>query len=133
MMNNVIDRFIRATWRAGKFVVTFILLLCSLTGCSHRPIYKQEQPHLYWKDIDVTVENIDNVGWFAGVPRYRTRLTVYSEEYQLTYTDEFVGSGAFGKPGQCDYKQGDIVKAELYSWVMDSTDEVIERKINRVY
>lgn len=132
-MNNVTDKLIRVAGRAGKFAVILTLLLCFLTGCSQRPIYKQEQPHLYWKDIDVVVENIDNVGWFAGVPRYRTRLTVYSEEYQLTYTDEFVGSGAFGKPIQWGYKQGDIVKAELYSWVMDSTGEIVKREINRVY
>lgn len=118
---------------ARKFAVILTLLLCYLTGCSQHPIYKQEQPHLYWKNIDVVVENVDNMGYFAITHRYRTRVTVYSEEYQLTYTDEFIGSGAFGKPEQWNYKQGDVVKAELYSWVMDSTGEVVKRRINKVY
>lgn len=55
------------------------------------------------------------------------------DEYQLTYTDEFAGSGAFGYPEQGNYRKGDIVKAEMYSWVMDSTGEIVRQEIHKVY
>lgn len=93
----------------------------------------KEQPHLYWKDIDVVVENVDSRHWFASTHHYIVYVTVKSDEYQLTYTDEFAGSGAFGCPEQWNYRKGDVVKAEMYSWVMDSTGEVVRREIHKVY
>lgn len=90
------------------------LLFTFLCGCTQNTQFEPtEQPHLYWKDIDVVVEN--------------------SDEYQLTYTDEFAGSGAFGYPEQGNYRKGDIVKAEMYSWVMDSTGEIVRQEIHKVY
>ena len=34
-----------------------------------------------------------------------------------------------GVPEHWDVETGDIVKVKLYSWVMDSTGEVVRRKI----
>lgn len=60
----------------------------------------------------------------------RTKTTVFA---MITITDEFAGSGAFGYPEQGNYRKGDIVKAEMYSWVMDSTGEIVRREIHKVY
>lgn len=116
------------------FVILVLLLPTLLYGCTQDMQYEpKEQPHLYWKDIDVVVENVDSRHWFASTPRYIVYVTVRSDEYQLTYTDEFAGSGAFGYPEQGNYRKGDIVKAEMYSWVMDSTGEIVRREIHKVY
>lgn len=58
---------------------------------------------------------------------------VKSDEYQLNFTQNFRGGGFFGRPKQWKYKEGDIVKAELFSWVMDSTGKVVKREINQIY
>ena len=76
---------------------------------------------------------MDSRHWFASTHHYIVYVTVRSDEYQLTYTDEFTGSGAFGYPEQGNYRRGDIVKAEMYSWVMDSTGEIVRREIHKVY
>ena len=117
-------------------IITLIMILC-LTGCNtntgDQTYQVQEQPHLYWKDIDVTITDINKRHWFAGTHWYVVELTVKSEEYKLTETFEIEGSGAFGCPSAWNYEEGQTVEAELYSWVMDSTGEVIKRNINRVY
>lgn len=94
---------------------------------------RKEQPHLYWKDIDVAVTSVDKKHWYASTHWYEVKVSVKSEEYQLTYTEVFKGSGAFGCPSQWEYDKGDTVKAKLYSWVMDSTGEVVRREIHTVY
>ena len=71
--------------------------------------------------------------WFAGTHWYEVTITVESAEYGLTRTLTCKGSGFFGCPSQWEYKVGDVVRAQLYSWVMDSTGEVTKRLINRVY
>ena len=93
----------------------------------------KEQPHLYWKDIDVVVTSVDKKHWYASTHWYEVEVSVKSEEYQLTFTDTFKGSGAFGFPSQWEYDKGDIIKAKLYSWVMDSTGEVVRREIHAEY
>ena len=93
----------------------------------------QEQPHLYWKDIDVVVTDIDKRHWFASTHWYVVNLTVQSEEYGLIENFEIEGSGAFGCPKEWNYEEGQTVRAQLYSWVIDSTEEVTRRKINKVY
>lgn len=114
------------------FILSLVLLVFQC-GCTQGVQYeRKEQPHLYWKDIDVVVEQVNRRRWFAGTYRYEVKVSVRSDEYNLAYTDVFTGSGMFC-PKQWSYSAGDIVKAELYSWVMDSTGEVIRRGINRVY
>lgn len=117
-------------------VLLFSLLIC-LCSCAlpePDPNYTPpEQPHLYWKDIDVVVTDISRRHWFAGTHRYEVNITVESEEYGLTRTLSYNGSGFFGCPSQWNYEVEDVVKAQLYSWVMDSTGEVTRRLIHQVY
>lgn len=110
--------------------LTAILLFSACSSSSYTP---KEQPHLYWKDIDVVVTDIDKQHWFATTHWYAVTITVKSEEYNLTKTLEIKGSGAFGCPEQWNYEKGQTVKAELYSWVMDSTGEVVRREIHQIY
>lgn len=112
----------------------FLVSIFLLSGCVRNTQYeRQERPYLCRKDIDVVVESIDKHHWFASTHWYKVKVSVKSEEYQLTYTDEIISSGVFGCPSQWEYNRGDIVKAELYSWVMDSTGEIIMREIHKVY
>lgn len=118
-----------------KYFTILLLLLFLFAGCTMQQSKTEpkEQPHLYWKDIDVVVTNVGRGHSYARTHFYRVDVSVESEEYQLTYTDTFAGSGIFGCPPQWNYKEGDVVKAELYSWVMDSTGEVVRREIHRIY
>ena len=112
------------------FVIT-VCFLISLTGCGLEPAERAEQPHLYWKDIEVVVESVSKKHWFATVHRYELSVTVYSEEYDLQKTLDFYSSGMFA-PEYWNLEKGDVVTAELYSWVMDSTGEVVRRSINQL-
>ncbi|MBO5434385.1 hypothetical protein J6A31_00990 [bacterium] len=110
-----------------------------ITGCDDdfwttKNHHTYEEPHLYWKDIDVEVIDISTNHWYGGnAHRYEVRLTVYSEEYDLTEKITITGSGMWNKPKEFDYTVGQTIKAELFSWVMDSTGEVVRRKINKLY
>ena len=122
-----------------KIIKAICLLMCvlfvfGLCGCEYEPQTnkpKPEQPHLYWKDIDVVVTQIDHNHWYAGyVHHYKVTVTVYSEEYNLTKTLTQEGSGMFGAPQHWDTQKGDIIKVKLYSWVYDSTGVVQRREIH---
>ena len=117
-------------------IIMSLIILC-LTGCNinakGNTYQPQEQPHLYWKDIDVIVTDIDKRHWFATTHWYVVNITVESEEYGLIENFEKKGSGAFGCPKEWNYEEGQTVKAQLYSWVMDSTGEVTRREINKIY
>ena len=118
------------------FLTLIALMISIFCGCGYDPdnnYVPPEKPHLYWKDIDVVVVEIDKRHWFASTHWYVVNVTVKSDEYGLEQTFEINGSGAFGCPQQWNYEKGDIVKAQLYSWVMDSTGEVTQRTIHRVY
>ena len=120
------------------FLISILLISLFISGCSadttsasnYEPV---EQPHLYWKDIDVTVTDIEKKHWFAGTHWHQVTTYVHSDEYNIDgeYTEK--GSGIFGCPASWDYETGDTVKAELYSWVLDSTGEITRREINQVY
>lgn len=115
-----------------KFLCVTLVMVVLLSGCSdafenYEPV---EQPHLYWKTIDAVVTEIpDKRHWFATTHHYYISITVYNEEYNLKKTFGEQGSGMFGVPEHWDVKKGDIVKVKLYSWVMDSTGEVVRREI----
>lgn len=113
-----------------KYLIIIIALLTILSGCEcNQSITPKEQPHFYRKDIDVVVIDIDKRSWFAGTRWYEVQIEVYNEEYDLTEIFEIKGSGIFGKPSEWDYQIGDTVSAELFSWKMDSTGEIIKREI----
>ena len=118
--------------------ILLIILMFLGAACSYKvddvsEIPQKENPHLYWKDIEVKVLDVDKKHWFAGTHWYSVEIEVKSDEYDLTDKFEYKGSGAFGKPSQWEYDEGDIVNAELYSWVMDSTGEIIRREIHKIY
>lgn len=74
----------------------------------------------------------DAVHWFATTHRYKVETKVYNAEYDLEETLYVEGSGAFGCPWQYNLEENDIVEVTLYSWVYDSTGEVIKREINSI-
>ena len=114
-----------------KLICVILVMLFSfsiLSGCEIEPVERPEQPHLYWKDINVVVEEVDKHHYFATVHHYEVSVTVYSKEYNLRETLDLYSKGI--KPEYWDIEEGDAVKAELYSWVMDSTGEVVKRQIN---
>lgn len=121
-----------------KTILFALLLLFILSGCAvqqteNMSLERKEQPHLYQKDIDVVVTSINKKHWFASTHHYQVKISVKSEEYQLTHTETHRGSGIYGRPSQWKYHKNDTVKARLYSWVIDSTGEVIRREIAKVY
>lgn len=85
--------------------------------------------HLYWKDIKVTVVDVEHTRRITGTATHRnTYITVYSEEYDLTFSSSYSGLNDLW-----DVEKGDIVIAELYTWKNDATGEINNRRINRVY
>lgn len=120
-----------------KLILLFLFLPLLLSGCTTQTLENtqsnREEPRLYWQDIDVVITSVEKKHWYASTHWYEVGISVESEEYQLTYTDTFKGSGAFGCLSQWDYEEGDVIKAQLYSWVMDSTGEIVKREIHRVY
>lgn len=113
-----------------------LFIIFSFVGCEYNSfsLKKEEQEHLYWKDINVEVVDIYHAYWYATTPRHQLTITVYSEEYDLKETFIYSSSGMMVNfPNCANSKVGDIVKAELYSWVIDSTGEVTRRQIHQVY
>ena len=118
--------------RNWKILVIPLLLLC-LCSCGETSNYTSpEQPHLYWKTVTAVVTDNDVRRWFAGTHHARATTTVYNEEYDLEATLTAQGSGMFGAPWEIELQKGDKVEVELYSWVYDSTGEVIKREIHRI-
>ena len=123
------------------FVIVMILVVlsCFLSGCTTTSAMTseqstpQEQPHLYWKDIPVTVTNIDKRTWFAGTKWYEVTISVHSDTYNLDETITEKGSGLFNCPKSWNYETGDVITAELYTWKIDSTDEITKPCINKIY
>ena len=133
-----IERQVAELNRKIILLVTLIFFFFFSSGCEraynladYGPV--PVQPHLYWKDIDVEVTSIDKKHWYASTHWYYVEVEVYSKEYDLTGKFEYKSSGAFINIDVWDAEVGDTVKAELYSWVYDSTGEVVKREIHRVY
>lgn len=109
--------------------IIFLLSGCTQITYEYTDTVKEEQPHLYWKDIECVVIDYDYRHWYASAHQYQADITVYSKEYDLT--ESFSLSGWDAK----DYENldvDDIVTCEMYSWVMDSTGEVIRREIHSI-
>ena len=122
-----------------RFLFLILSICLLLTGCATNTVSnpanskpRPEQPHLYWKEIEVEVIKVDKRHWYASTHHYQIDITVHSEEYGLTKTFNNYASGAFAVIPGWNSNKGDIIKAELYSWVMDSTGEVVKREINRI-
>lgn len=90
-----------------------------------------EIPHLYWKDIDVIITDIQKDRSLNN--RFlRVTVTVKSKEYNLEEDFIFEGNWYY-RPKFWDAKEGDVIKAQLYSWVMDGTGQVVKRRLNCLY
>ena len=121
------------------FLMLLIALIVSASGCSSETssdtteYVRPEQPHLYWKDIDVIITDIEKRRSIGKYRHYTVTIEVESDEYGITGNCRYTGAGMFGVPHQWNYEVGQTVKAKLNSWVMDSTGEVIRREISQVY
>jgi hypothetical protein len=125
---------------ASVFVIVAVIITAIL-GCwvvhemlTYEPdpnYVPPEKPHLYWKDIDVVITDIQKDRSLNN--RFlRVTVTVKSKEYNLEEDFIFEGNWYY-HPKFWDAQEGDIVKAQLYSWVMDSTGQVVKRDINCLY
>lgn len=111
-------------------LLTLIAILDSNT--SSNTSQQQEQPVLYWKDIDVKVSSNNKHSWFVKTRFYKQEIKVVSDEYNLEKTFYLTDSGAFANMPYWDVKEGDVIKAELYSWKLESTGEIVNREINKL-
>lgn len=106
-----------------------IIVIFVMASIRPQPLNHDDSNHLYWKDIDVVVTNVEHKHWLSGYAHYfSTVVTVWFEEYQLEYTDEIQGKGK-----AWNYRKGDTVQAELLTWKNNETGEINRRAINRVY
>ena len=75
--------------------------------------------------------DISHNHWYAGYAHhYKTEVTVYSEEYNLTKTLTEEASGMFNNMKHWDTQEGDIIKVKLYTWMYDSTGTIHRREIH---
>lgn len=118
-----------------KKIITFLFALICLTlsGCTNEQIDNTsttyEVPHMYWKTIQVEVQDVDYRYYYASGGHHRADVTVYSSEYGLTETFHFVGRDAV----DCkNLREGDEIGATLNSWVLDRTGEVQRREIGSI-
>lgn len=122
------------------FIIISILLLVGLftliatsdSNTSSNTNQQQEKPVLYWKDIDVEVVSNNKHSWFVKTRFYKQEIKVISNEYNLEETFYLNDSGAFANMPYWNVKEGDVIKAELYSWRLESTGEIINREINKL-
>lgn len=83
-----------------------------------------ERPSLYQKTIPVEVISVDRRQGFAS---HIISVKVKSDEYGIEKNIEKRQADALKI---WDIDKGDIVDATLYSWVMESTGEVVRRDIH---
>ena len=122
------------------FIIISILLLVGLftliatsdSNTSSNTNQQQEKPVLYWKDIDVKVVSNNKHSWFVKTRFYKQEIKVISNEYNLEETFYLNDSGAFANMPYWNVKEGDVIKAELYSWKLESTGEIVNREINKL-
>lgn len=113
--------------------LVFVGCLMLFIGCSPSTLsyVPPEEPHLYWKTIDVTVTDVYTARSLNGRVRTKT-ITVHSEEYGLTETFTEKSVGWFNNISFWDAEVGQTRKATLHSYVLDSTGEVVKREIASV-
>lgn len=127
--------------KVASILVIVAVIITAILGCwvvhemlTYEPdpnYVPPEKPHLYWKDIDVVITDIQKDRSLNN--RFlRVTVTVKSKEYNLEEDFIFEGNWYY-HPKFWDAQEGDIVKAQLYSWVMDSTGQVVKRDINCLY
>jgi hypothetical protein len=129
--------------KIGTAFIIFLIIVAVIMGCGIMyemltfepdPNYSPpESPHLYWKDVDVVITDIQKDRSFNGrLYLYKVTVTVKSKEYNLEEDFTFEGNNWY-QPKFWNAKKGDTVKAQLYSWVMDSTGQIVKRRLNCLY
>ena len=120
-------------------IITMFLLIGILisiialdSNTSSNTNQQEEKPVLYWKDIDVKVVSNNKHSWFVKTRFYKQEIKVISNEYNLEETFYLNYSGAFANMPYWNVKEGDVIKAELYSWKLESTGEIVNREINKL-
>jgi hypothetical protein len=64
---------------AAMSILALLICICGCAFPEPDPDYvPPEQPHLYWKDIDVVVIDISRRRWFAGTHWHEVTITVES-------------------------------------------------------
>lgn len=96
---------------------------------SNQTTTKSEEPHLYYKTIEVVITDYDYKHWFATAHQYQATITVRSDEYDLEKT--FFLNGDNAKQME-KYKKGDTINAELFTWKIDSNNTIVKRSINKL-
>lgn len=86
----------------------------------------EESPKRYYKYADVVVTDIDARHWYASGHHWTTHITVKNEEYNISKSFNYTGSAA---KEMSDLKKGDIIQAEIRSYVIESTGEIVSREI----
>jgi len=109
-------------------VILSIVVIKSMIDLNNYPC--QEMPVQYHKNIEAKIIDIDKKQYSTPLTHgYEVKITVKSEEYNLEETFT-IQEGT--KPKEWKYKEGNTVSVELYSWVLDSTGEVVKREINKI-
>ena len=118
-------------------IILTIFCILSICGCeistTKRPQTQIRQPVLHTQDIDVLVTNISKSHRFVKVHRYYVSMDVYSEEYNISKSFSYNASGMFITLPAWEYEKGDIVKAELHTWIYEDTGTIHKQYINKVY
>lgn len=119
-----------------KLLTLLLLCSCLLSGCGEGASYQvpppPESPHLYWKDVEMTVLEVSKYKSMNG-QRREIYIILYSPDYGCSFDFEDTSIGLARRPMGWNYEAEDTVVAEVYSWVYDSTGEVEDRIINQIY
>lgn len=116
-----------------RALAILLILVSTLSFCSCSDYVPKEQPVPYTQDIDVVITKIEKKQWFAGTAQREVEITVYSKEYNLIGKDTEHYVGMFGKMPFWEYEKGDTVKARMIIFIMESTGEITNRYIDKVY
>lgn len=117
----------------GILLIFIIIMLSTLNGCGDMTSYTPpEKPVLYHKDIEVRVVSNKKQKFTGKVPRASQNIKVVSEEYNLENSFNYSSSGVFMNMPFWSVKEGDVIQAELLSWKLESTGEIVKREINRL-
>ncbi|MBE5819776.1 MAG: hypothetical protein E7310_03010 [Clostridiales bacterium] len=92
-----------------------------------------EQPKAYFEDIYVVVTDIDKKEYFAGTTIREVTIEVYSKDYNLTKRVTETYKGMFGNMPYMEYEKGDTIRARLCTTFMESTGQIVDRYIDKVY
>lgn len=116
--------------RICSILLMFTISLTVFCSCNFEI---PEQPKANFKDIDVVITDIEKKQYFAGTAIREVTIEVYSQEYNLTKRFTETYKGMFEEIPYMKYEKGDTVKARLCTYYMESTGQIVNRFIDKVY